>query len=352
MFGRRLFAMLCLMLAAPILQGQSPTNTVLGTGAGANEEMMLVDYNTAIGNDALYQNLFGNANTALGAYALYQTGDANNISAASLDTAVGAFALYYNSQGSDNTAVGFNTLSNNFEGNQNTALGESALYNNWNGNSNVAVGYYAMPSLSGGTNNVAVGTYALRNATGGSGNIAIGYGAGSNISTGAQNILIGNPGTSSDWSAIRIGSSGVQNQAFIAGIRGQTTGQGNAIEVFIDSNGQLGTKSSSRKLKTDINEMGDMTKTLMGLRPVSFRYTSQGPDAPVQYGLIAEEVADVAPELVAHKPDGQIETVFYDKVNTMLLDVVQKQQHTIEELESTLHQVETRLTALEGSEQK
>jgi hypothetical protein len=349
MFKRSRIAVFFLVLAATVQQGHSQYNTVLGSGAGNNEGAMPVYYNTAIGNNALYSNLFGSANTAIGSYALYQTGDAGSPAD---NTGVGEFALYYNSQGNFNTAVGGLALGYNFEGNSNTAMGYMALYGNWNGNSNVAVGYDTMPSLSSGIDNVAIGAQALQNASSGSQMIAIGASAGANIGNGSADIEIGNPGASTDNGVIRIGNSSLQSQTYIAGIRSSTTGVGNAIEVVIDSNGQLGTRNSSRRLKTDITDMGDTTSTLMGLRPVRYRYISQGANAPVQYGLIAEEVAGVAPELVATKPDGEVETVFYDKVNALLLNTVQKQQHTIEDLEKSLTKLESRLAALEGSEQR
>jgi len=108
------------------------------------------------------------------------------------------------------------------------------------------------------------------------------------------------------------------------------------IPVVIDSSGQLGTVSSSRRVKTDIRDMPDATATLMRLRPVEFRYIAQGENAPLQYGLIAEEVRDVAPDLVAHNAGGEVETVYYDKVNAMLLKVVQEQQRAIEELKKEM----------------
>jgi hypothetical protein len=138
----------------------------------------------------------------------------------------------------------------------------------------------------------------------------------------------------------------------MAGIRGATTGNADAIPVVIDSAGQLGTVSSSRRVKTDIADMGDTTETLMSLRPVQFRYTAHGPDSPLQYGLIAEEVAEVAPELVAHKAGGEIETVFYDKVNAMLLNEVQKLHRENAALAETLRKLESRLAGLEQSPSK
>jgi hypothetical protein len=150
----------------------------------------------------------------------------------------------------------------------------------------------------------------------------------------------------------RIGTAGAQARTFIAGIRGVTTVSADSTWVMIDSNGQLGTVNSSRTLKRDIRDMGDTTGAIMGLRPVRFRYKMHGPDSPQQYGLVAEEVAEVAPNLVARKPDGEIETVYYDKVYAMMLNQVQTQQRLIEsqkrELAQQKKEFESRLAELES----
>jgi hypothetical protein len=123
-----------------------------------------------------------------------------------------------------------------------------------------------------------------------------------------------------------------------------TTG-GAAVAVVVDSNGQLGTASSSRRFKFDIASMGDATDGLMRLRPVRFRYLAHGDNAPVQYGLIAEEVAEVYPELVARNKDGEVETVMYQFLAPMLLNEVQKQQKTIDRLEQRLEALEKQLAS-------
>ena len=140
----------------------------------------------------------------------------------------------------------------------------------------------------------------------------------------------------------------------MAGIRGVTTVNADAVPVLIDSSGQLGTASSSRRYKFDIADIGDATDGLMRLRPVTFRYLAHGDNAPLQYGLIAEEVDEVYPELVARNNDGQVETVMYQFLSPMLLNEVQKQhrqieeqQKTIDALKATLDGVGERLRALE-----
>jgi hypothetical protein len=182
-----------------------------------------------------------------------------------------------------------------------------------------------------GNNNTAVGVDALVFNTTGSNNVAIGRGSGVNLTTGNFNIDIGNGGLAAESNTTRIGDQN-QTRAFISGIRGVATGVANAIAVLIDSNGQLGTASSSRRFKDDIADMDAASSALMKLRPVTFHYkTDKSPSGrTLQYGLIAEEVAEVYPGLVAHSADGQIETVMYQFLPSMLLNEYQKQQRTIE----------------------
>jgi len=187
-----------------------------------------------------------------------------------------------------------------------------------------------------GGGNTAVGASALPNNSTGNNNIAIGQDTASGVSgSDSNNIHIGTIGASADASTIRIGGgtsgiadAAVQSAFFAAGVRGVTTGLHNALSVVIDSNGQLGTISSSRRFKEDIDDMGDASRGLMRLRPVTFRYKKPFADGskPIQYGLIAEEVAEVYPDLVAGSADGQIETVKYQVLPVMLLNEVQRQQ--------------------------
>ena len=164
-----------------------------------------------------------------------------------------------------------------------------------------------------GFGNTALGADALENTTGGE-NIAIGHLGGFSLTTGSKNIMIGNQGTASDDSTIRIGAS--QTSTFIAGIVGNTLT--NPANVVIDSNGQLGVQVtlSSRRYKEDIQDMGDASRGLLRLRPVTFHYKKPNPDGskPLEYGLIAEEVDAVYPELVVRGKDGQMETVQYSKL--------------------------------------
>ncbi len=196
-----------------------------------------------------------------------------------------------------------------------------------------------------GSDNTAVGEYALTNSTG-LNNVAIGANAGTLLTSGNDNVYVAHPGAASESATIRIGGS-AQSRAFIAGIRGVTTGTANAVAVLIDSNGQLGTASSSRRFKFDINDMSGATDGLMRLRPVTFRYIAHGENAAQQYGLIAEEVAGVYPELVTRDKDGQVETVMYQFLAPMLLNEVQKQRRTIEEQQQENEALRARLDRLE-----
>ena len=173
----------------------------------------------------------------------------------------------------------------------------------------------------------------------------IGFWAGIRATTGDNNIYIANLGQPGDSGVIAIGEQGVQTDTFIAGISGATTGLPGTT-VLIDANGQLGTISSSRRFKQDIHNMDQASSALMRLRPVTFRYKKAyaNGERPVQYGLIAEEVDEVYPELVVKNEEGQVQTVEYQKLNSMLLNEVQKQHRQIHELTERLAQLEQVLT--------
>lgn len=236
-----------------------------------------------------------------------------------------------NNTASDNTAVGYLALPSSSIGSQNTAVGVQAL-NNTNNASNTAVGYQALFENTTGFSNVAVGSQALFQITNGNGNIAIGDSAGVNASGSASDsIFIGQDGSGVVDHTIKVGQQGLQTSAFIAGIRDVTTGFNNAVAVVIDSNGQLGTINSSRRYKEDIHALADPGDALMKLRPVTFRYKKPFRDGskPLQYGLIAEEVAAAMPGLAVLDRDGKPQTVKYHLLPTFLLAAYQRQQKTI-----------------------
>lgn len=214
-------------------------------------------------------------------------------------------------------------------------------------------GYYvsfafAFPNLNAMENNTssnsAIGVNALMNVS----NTACGHLALLSNTTGVNNTATS--GSLNDNGDIRIGTqSPNQTSCFTAGIRGVTTGNNDAIPVVIDSNGQLGTVSSSLRFKEDVHDMDTVSSGLMRLRPVTFRYQKPFADGskPIQYGLIAEEVADVYPDLVAHSADGQIETVKYQVLDSMLLNELQKEHKQVQEQAETIRVLEARLAVLE-----
>jgi hypothetical protein len=302
--------------------------------------------NTAVGLQALYANQGGNNNTAMGYDAL-----SGNVSG-NYNTAFGSLALGVNSTANGNTAVGYNALAAN-NGGLNSAVGYGALAQNTSGMANTGIGQFALNANTGGNDNTALGNGALSVATGGSNNIAIGVDAAGVVTGGANNIHIGNVGLAGDSGIIRIGIPGTQAAFVAGGIYGVAAG---GSPVSITSTGQLSSASSSRRYKEDIEDMGNTSRGLMDLRPVTFRYKKAYEDGskPLQYGLIAEEVAEVYPDLVVYK-NGQPDAVQYQNVNAMLLNEVQKQyQHAQQQDETIQHQnevigkLEARLAALEA----
>jgi trimeric autotransporter adhesin len=291
-------------------------NTAIGAFALAKDTSGSL--NTATGQNGLGSNTTGVANTATGFYALVHNTTGNN------NVAAGALALSANTTGNDNVVAGYEALFSNTTGNDNTASGFSALYSNNIGSGNTASGYDALLKNGAGSNNTALGRAALSANTHGSENIALGYLAGERLTTGNYNIDIGAAGVAGESGAIRIGTPGTQTSAFMAGISGMS---GGAAVLVNTSTGQLGFASSSRRYKEDIEPMGDSSERLFKLRPVSFRYkqpNAQG-EKPVQFGLIAEEVAQAFPELVLTNSKGQPETVAYHLLPALLLNEVQKE---------------------------
>ncbi len=213
-------------------------------------------------------------------------------------------------------------------GDGNTATGLNASYFNTTGGFNTAIGYAALQDDGGGSNNIAIGSEA-----------------GFNLTSGSNTIEIGNQGVASDANLIRIGTQGTQKDTFIAGIFG-TPKITNGCEVVVESTGQVGCIKSSARYKRDIQDMGDASDKLMKLRPVTFRYKADATGTE-QYGLIAEEVAKVYPELVIHGPDGKVETVAYHMLPAMLLNEVQKQARANQRLAHQLAQRDAQIATLQ-----
>jgi hypothetical protein len=317
-------------------------NTAVGTQSlSTNTSGSL---NTANGFQALEMNSTSTANSAFGAAALHFNVTGNN------NTASGVAALAENITGNNNSATGFWALLNNQTGNYNTASGASALERNFSGSSNTATGVNALYSNNDGFYNTANGVGALKNSASGYRNVALGYQAGFAITTGSDNIMVGGgtKGKAADNGVIRIGNSNYQTKAFVAGIRGVKTGLSAATPVFIDANGQLGTIKSSREAKEDIKPMGAASERLLSLQPVTFRYIDRYDDGrkPIEFGLIAEEVAEAFPELVVSNAEGDPETVRYDLIATLLLNEFQKQHRVIVAQAAELAQLKKEFAAM------
>jgi len=278
-------------------------------------------FNIAFGEGALASQISVWGNVAIGRYAML------NNTTGHMNVAVGGEApMGENTSGSFNTAVGNRSMVRNSTGQANVAVGHESMWR-FAGTENTAVGAAAMTANGDGSNNTALGFAALSSLISGSQNVAIGGGAGALLQMGSNNILIGAPGVVSESNAIRIGNVVSHERAFVAGVYGVTTGAIGAA-VVIDANGQLGTISSSARYKEDIEPMADTSERLMQLRPVTFRYKEPNADGqrPIQYGLIAEEVAAVIPELVVYGKDGQVETVAYHLLTPLLLNELQKER--------------------------
>jgi Chaperone of endosialidase len=282
--------------------------------------------NTAVGWFSLFSDAEGSFNTATGAGALlFNTADEN--------TAFGAAALLFNTTGGANTAIGTAALLNNTIGFGNTATGVNALLSNTTGTDNTANGYQALLSNTTGLDNTANGVGALANNTTGNLDTALGFFAGSSVTTASGVIAIGNAGAN------------VSNSCFIGSIRGVTTQNADAVPVLIDSAGQLGTASSSRRFKNEIKPMDSASESILALKPVTFHYKSDA-SGTSQFGLIAEEVAAVNPDLVVHDKNGEIYTVRYDAVNAMLLNEFLKEHRKVGEQECRIHEQEAMITQL------
>ncbi|MGE5215180.1 MAG: tail fiber domain-containing protein [Nitrospirota bacterium] len=293
--------------------------------------------NTAVGFQALASNTIGNFNTATGVVSLFRnttgmqntaTGDEALLSntTGGGNTATGFEALLSNTTGESNTATGLLALGSNTEGSYNTAIGPLALASNTTGVENTTIGYEAITSNTTGSSNTAIGIYALSNSTGNS-NTALGQRAGVGVTTADNVICIGAPGAD------------VSNSCYIGGIAGQTVGLGGSA-CYVDNDGKLGVFLSARRFKTDIADMGNASAGLLALRPVTFHYKPELDKARIpQFGLVAEEVEAVNPDLVVHDKDGKVSTVRYEAVNAMLLNEFLKQHRKVEEQQATITQL-------------
>jgi trimeric autotransporter adhesin len=340
-------------------------NTAIGFKAlylNTNQFQLGGSSNTAVGSQALYGNTMGVSNTAIGFKALY--GNTLGIS----NTAIGQTALLSNTTGINNTAIGLQAIDANAEGSNNTGIGTGALSGSEEGDDNTATGVFALRDVSGSDNtadgsnalghagvgdaNTAIGAGALdgQPTFSGSGNTALGSGAGAGLTEGDNNIYIGNPGAFVESGTVRIGTGGTQTQTFIAGISG-TAVTGTA--VVVDSNGQLGVAASSERFKDEIKPMNKVSEAILALKPVTFRYKKElDPKGAPQFGLIAEDVAKVSPDLVVADDQGKPFTVRYDQVNAMLLNEFLKEHRAVQEQKATIAQLKQDFQSKLGEQQK
>jgi Chaperone of endosialidase len=300
------------------------------------------DENTFLGDDALVNDQLGVANTAIGFEAL-----SNNIDG-SQNTATGYLAMQSNTDGLFNTATGATALAFNRTGHFNTATGANALLGNRTGRENTATGESALVANQTGNNNTATGSEALHNTTG-SNNIALGKRAGFNLTSGNNNIDIGAFGAASDSNTIRIGTQSIRYNTYIQGISGvAVTGS----QVVVAPNGKLGVIISSARFKQDIEPMDKASEAVLALKPVTFHYKKEvDPNGIPQFGLIAEQVEKVNPDLVA-RDKGKVYTVRYDAVNAMLLNEFLKAHRHVEEQDAIIARQQKQIDALSTALQK
>jgi Chaperone of endosialidase len=318
------------------------------TAEGQNALLSLTSgiYNTAVGLFSLRSNQEGQFNTGLGAGALLANTAHQNtaIGAGALlsdtngvkNTANGAFALFNNTTGNSNTANGVAALFNNSTGFNNTAIGYNALLSNTTAGDNAAIGTTALFSNTTGEFNIAIGSQALRDNVTGDSNTAIGDSAGFNI-TGSGNVCIG------------AGVNGVAGESNITRIRNVYQSVATERAVYVTSDNRIGTLSSSRRYKEEITPMEKASEAIHSLSPVSFRYKKEvDPARSLCFGLIAEQVAEVNPNLVTLDCEGKPETVRYEAINAMLLNEFLKEHRRVQEQGNTIAELKNEIAGLKA----
>ena len=343
------FIILCVVAVLPTIHAVVPPpdggypggNTAEGQNALLN--LTSGGFNTAVGWVSLRSDTTGEFNTAIGAAALFRNnGDEN--------TALGTGALLSNSTGIQNTATGAFALFSNtgpadnpswpsgIAGSFNTANGDRTLFSNTTGAANTAIGGSALFNNTIGSTNTAVGSIALSNNSSGNNNIALGFAAGAAVSTADEVIAIGTLGQN------------VSNSCYIGQIYSNIQPQvGTDPDVItINSNGRLGRANvSSRRYKHDIQPIHKASEAIYELKPVSFRYHKQYDQTQtIAFGLIAEEVAEVNPDLVGRNPKGQPESVRYEQINAMLLNEFLKEHRRGEQQDCKIQEQETTIAEL------
>ena len=339
-------AILCALAFLPGAQAVNPApdgcypNFTTAEGCNALKSLTTGAANTGVGWYSLFSNTTSNANTGVGAGTLALNQADNN-------TAVGGGALFLNTTGTENTAVGANALVHNDSGSENNAVGTNALFSNVEGffnnahgrnaltfntdSENNAFGDLAMENNTSGSSNTAIGDDALRNNVDGSGNVAVGDEAGTGLDPSVNNcIAIGAPGEGP--------FAALDNTCFIGSIFGEAVSDpGTQVQVYVDQYNVVGVFNSSQRFKHDIQPMGKASETLHKLKPVTFKFNSDWKGTK-QYGLIAEEVAEVDPQLVVRDRDGEIMAVHYEQINSMLLNEFLKEHKRVKELTATVAQ--------------
>jgi len=345
-------AVACIALA-PVAQAKQPSED-RGNGNSAAEEIDALNpsttgsdntahgwsslfsnttgsFNTANGRQALYGNTVGDNNTAVGFQALY------NSLGGSQNTATGSQALM-NTIGYYNTANGFQALRTNYLGQGNVANGIQALYCNTTGNQNTAEGAYALYLNTTGAFNTASGTLALFHNTTGRHNTAIGDSAGLDLTTGDGNVCIG------------YDVRGVAGEFDTTRIRNIYSSVASERAVFVNSENKLGTLLSTRRVKNDIKPMDKASEAILSLKPVTFRYKKVvEPNGAIQFGLVAEEVAEVDPDLVILDKGGKPESVRYEAINAMLLNEFLKEHKKVEEQQGMIQQLKSKAARQEDT---
>jgi hypothetical protein len=374
-----LFAFACFALSpnlqaqlSPPPDGGYPDET---TAEGDDALFSLTDgvANTALGFNALYSNTSGSFNVATGRRALEtnDTGQENTALGASalrfnitgsFNTACGRIALLNNNSGSYNTALGISAMeavNGDMTGDENTGIGDSALLGNTSGSDNTALGNCALCGNTSGQRNVGVGSF-----TGGSVvssyNVSLGFNSGVSAD-GDNNIDIGNQGVAGESNTIRIGEPATvpailppgyppgtleaHTATYIAGIHGSTAPRG--TPVFVNASGKLGTVASSARFKDEIKPMAEASEAILALKPVTFRYKKElDPDRTPQFGLVAEDVAKVNPDLVVRDAEGKVYTVRYEAVNAMLLNEFLKEHRKNQKQEATITDLKAEIATL------
>src|SRR6266487_194418 len=326
-------------------------------GFGALFALTTGTFNTALGFKALNADTSGGSNTAVGGQALLH----NNTG--SFNTAIGENALVFNTGGSFNMALGQGALANNLTGNSNTAMGFQALNTNTtdnntgvgfqtlsgnisggsfstavgfqadqvsNNNSNDAFGYQSLLNVTTGGFNVAMGVRTLNDLIDGSFNTAIGNNAGDGLVHGSFNLFLGQ--------GVFAGAATESFHTYIKNVYSTPTGLARIVRVL--PSGLLGTfEASARRFKDDIKPMDKASEVILALKPVTFHYKKEmDPQGTLMYGLVAEEVEKVIPEMVTHDEKGQIDGVRYESINMMVLNEFLKEHQKVQELEATVAQ--------------